>query len=92
MSLSNFSYSLPLVILHFGGDIGDGLCVEMPLVPCGLWFSLFRLSDKRLHLQSQVLVTVDLLDNFLILFKLCLALQTNPTKLLIGAMTENGQG
>ncbi len=91
MSLGNISYSLPLVILYFGGDIGDGLCVEMPLVPCVLWFPLLRLFDKRLHLWSQVLVTVDLLDNFLIPFKLCLALQSNPTKLLIGAMTENGQ-
>ncbi len=33
MGLSEFPDTLPLVILHFGGDIGDGsLCVQGSLI------------------------------------------------------------
>jgi hypothetical protein len=33
MGLSEFHDTLPLVILHFGGDIGDGsLCVQGSLI------------------------------------------------------------
>ncbi len=68
MGLSEFPDTLPPVILHFGGDIGDGsLCVQGPLIrrrrrrvlphsPLG----------NHLYVHShQDLVMVDLLDNFL---------------------------
>ncbi len=33
MGLSEFPDALPLVILHFGGDIGEGsICVQGPLI------------------------------------------------------------
>jgi hypothetical protein len=44
MGLSEIPDTLPLVILHFGGDIGDGsLCVQGPLIRrrCR-WFRLLR--------------------------------------------------
>jgi hypothetical protein len=62
--------SFPLVILHFGSDVGDGsLCIVVPLVCC-CQFPLLRLFDNCSHLRShQGLVTVDLHDNFLNILK-----------------------
>jgi hypothetical protein len=44
MDLSKFPDTLPLVILHFGGDIGDGsLCIQGPLIRRRRqWFRLLR--------------------------------------------------
>jgi hypothetical protein len=44
MGLSKFPDTLPLVILHFGGDIGDGsLCVQGSLIRRRRrWFRLLR--------------------------------------------------
>jgi hypothetical protein len=64
-----FPDSLPLVILHFSGNIINGsLCIEVP------WISHSRFSplhfDNCLYLRSlQFFVTIDLIDNFLKLLK-----------------------
>jgi hypothetical protein len=70
------------VILHFGGNIGDGSpCIEVPLVHL-CQFPLLCLFDNCLHLCSrQDLVMVDLLDNFLNNLKFFLAVESNFTKL-----------
>jgi cellulose synthase/poly-beta-1,6-N-acetylglucosamine synthase-like glycosyltransferase len=74
MGLSEFPDTLPLVILHFGGDIGDrSLCVQGSLIRhrCR-WFRL--LFENCLYGHShQGLVMVGLLDNFLNPLKLFLA-------------------
>jgi hypothetical protein len=80
MGLSEFPDTFPPVILHFGGDIGDGsLCVEVPLIHCHRRrFRFLRPFENRLYAHSlQGLVMEDLLKNFL-----------NPLKLLL-AMTND---
>jgi hypothetical protein len=44
MGLSEFPDTLPSVILHFSGDIGDGsLCIQEPLIRrCRRWFRILR--------------------------------------------------
>ncbi len=84
MSLSKFPDILLPVILHFGNDISNRRhCIEVPLV-CHCRFS---------HLYSrQSLVSVDILDNFLNLLKLFLAVVSDPMKSLPGTITKNWQG
>ncbi len=71
------------VILHFSGNIGDeSLCTEVPLVRRHR-FPLLCLFDNCLQLRShQSLVTVDLLDTFLNILKLFMALERDFTKSL----------
>jgi hypothetical protein len=81
MGLSEFPDILSLVILPFGGDIGDGsLCDEIfsdPPPP----FLLLYLKIKHLYLHSRHgLVMVDLLDNFLNPPKLFMALARDFTE------------
>jgi hypothetical protein len=80
MGLSKFRDTLSPVILHFGGEIGDGS-------PCGeISLSADIISptspfDKRLYLHSrQGFIIVDLLDNFLNPLKLFWAVASNFTK------------
>jgi hypothetical protein len=79
MSLSEF---LP-VILHFGGSIGDeSLYTEVPLVRRRR-FPLLCIFDNCLQLRShQSLVMVDLLDNFLNILKILMAVESDFTKSL----------
>jgi hypothetical protein len=90
MNLSKFPGNLPLVILRFSGDIGNGsLCIEVPFV-CRCKFLLLRLFNNWFHQYSlQGLVMVDLLYNFLNFFKLFLAIVSDPMKQQISAMMEN---
>ncbi len=84
VGMSKFPVILKLIILHFSPNIGDeSLCTEVPVVRCRRRFPLLRLFDNRSHLRSlQGLVMVDLLDNFMNILKLFLAVESDFTKLL----------
>ncbi len=68
-SFSRFPDSLPLFILHFGGNIDDwSLCIIVHMVPrhCHQFLLLSLLTHNCLHPRYlQGLAKVDLLDNFL---------------------------
>jgi hypothetical protein len=92
MGLHEFLDTLPPVILHFGGNIGDGslfivvslihrhhqrFCLLRPLI------AYMGILVKALLKPCQGLVMVGLLDNFLNPIKLFLAVMNNLLELLL---------
>jgi hypothetical protein len=83
MGLSEFPDTLPLVIFHFGGDIGDGKPLHSGISDSSPPPTVSPPSpfENCLYVHShQGLVLVDLLDNFLNPLKLFLAVTNDFPK------------